>query len=59
MTLMVQLSDKDFKAAILSLFQWTIMKILEEMKTYSLTKETESLRKEREYIKKSQKNIAQ
>lgn len=58
LTTMLELSDKNLKAATIKMLQWAIMntpKINE--KTQSLSKEKQNLRKEVEDIKKNQMKI--
>lgn len=55
---MVEIADKDFKAAIKIMLQWALINMFEtDDKVEKLSRDTESLSKERECIKKRIKQI--
>lgn len=54
---MVEIADKDFKAAIKIMLQWALINMFEtDDEVEKLSRETESLSKERERIKKKVQN---
>lgn len=57
MTVMLELHDKDFKAAMIRMFQWTTMNTLEWKEKDIKSQENKSLGKETEGKKKNQMKI--